>query len=73
MTIRKLQCAYLKVEYSGKRKTMKRKNIKNRGIALFMAVTLAGAVLCSCGAKDEEEEPATEINFADITNNWIWS
>lgn len=69
MTIRKFQCAYLKVEYSGKRKTMKRKNIKNRGIALFMAVTLAGAVLCSCGAKDEEEEPATEINFADITNN----
>ncbi len=48
---------------------MKKRNIQNKGIALFMAITLAAASLCSCGSKEDTEEPATEINFADITNN----
>lgn len=47
---------------------MKRKNIQNKGMALALAIMLAAASLGACGSKDDKEEPATEINFADIAN-----
>ena len=47
---------------------MKRKNIQGKGMALILAVTLA-ATLCSCGSNKDTEEPATEIDFSNITNN----
>ena len=37
-------------------------------MALILAVTLA-ATLCSCGSNKDTEEPATEIDFSNITNN----
>lgn len=52
-------------------KTMKRKDMKNKSIALTIAMTLVAASLSGCGSKDDnkQQEPATEINFSDIANN----
>ena len=48
---------------------MKRKMIRNKGIALLIVFTMAAASMTGCGNKDEaaKEEPATEIDFADLT------
>lgn len=46
---------------------MKRKNIRNKGIALLLAFTMAAASMTGCGSKEESNEPATEIDFSDLT------
>lgn len=46
---------------------MKRKNIRNKGIALLLAFTMAAASMTGCGNKEESNEPATEIDFSDLT------
>ncbi|MDE7323312.1 MAG: DUF3048 domain-containing protein [Lachnospiraceae bacterium] len=46
---------------------MKRNNLKNKGLALLLVITLAGASMSGCGEKNTE--PAPEINFNDITGN----
>lgn len=46
---------------------MKRMNVK-KGVALFMAMTLAAATMTACGSSSDNE-PATEIDFNDISNN----
>ena len=46
---------------------MKRNNVKNKGIALLLVITLAAASMSGCGEK--KTEPAPEINFNDITGN----
>ena len=47
---------------------MKRKNIRNKSIALLLVAAMAAASMTACGNKeDSAKEPATEINFADLT------
>lgn len=46
---------------------MKKTNMKNRGIALFLVIAMAAASMTGCGGK--KEEPETEINFADIAGD----
>lgn len=46
---------------------MKNRNMK-KGMALFMAVTLAVAAMTACGSSSNNDEPATEIDFNDISN-----
>lgn len=48
---------------------MKRKNMKNKGLALLLVITMAAASMTACGDKEETKEPATEINFADLTGD----
>lgn len=48
---------------------MKRKNVKNKGMALLLVIAMAAASMTGCGGKDEATEPAKEIDFADITGN----
>lgn len=59
----------IRLECAKKGESMKRKNMKNKSIALFLAVTIAAASMTGCGSKNETQEPATEVNFADITGN----
>ncbi|MBD5451117.1 MAG: DUF3048 domain-containing protein [Lachnospiraceae bacterium] len=47
---------------------MKKMNMK-KGVALLMAVTLAAATMTACGNKNNGEEPATEIDFNDVSDN----
>ena len=47
---------------------MKKMNMK-KGIALFMAVTLAATAMTACGNKNNNDEPATEIDFNDVSDN----
>ena len=42
---------------------------RNKSIALFLALTMAAASMTGCGSKDDNDEPASEINFADIAGN----
>ena len=46
---------------------MKRMNMK-KGMALFLAMTLATSAMTACGSKDDNNEPATEIDFNDVSN-----
>lgn len=46
---------------------MKRKNMKNKGIALLLVMAMAAASMTGCGNKEESKEPTTEIDFADLT------
>lgn len=46
---------------------MKRKSMKNKGMALLLVMTMAAAFMTGCGDKNETQEPTTEINFADLT------
>lgn len=46
---------------------MKRNNVKNKGLALLLVITLAAASMSGCGEKNTE--PTPEINFNDITGN----
>ncbi|MDE5823528.1 MAG: DUF3048 domain-containing protein [Lachnospiraceae bacterium] len=48
---------------------MKRKSVKNKGIALFLVMAMAAASMTGCGGKEASKEPAKEIDFADITGN----
>ena len=48
---------------------MKRRNVKNKGITLLLVIAMAAASMTGCGNKEETQEPATEINFADLTGN----
>ena len=45
---------------------MKRMNMKKKSLALFLVMTMAAASMTGCGDKKAAEEPATEVNFADI-------
>lgn len=47
---------------------MKKMNMK-KSIALLMAVTLAATAMTACGNKNNNEEPATEIDFNDVSDN----
>lgn len=47
---------------------MKKMNMK-KGMALFMAMALATAAMTACGNNSNNDEPATEIDFNDISNN----
>lgn len=46
---------------------MKKNELKKKSIALFLVMAMATASLAGCGDK-KAEEPATEINFADIAD-----
>ena len=46
---------------------MKRMNMK-KGMALFLAMALATSAMTACGNKDDNNEPATEIDFNDVSN-----
>lgn len=50
---------------------MKKMNmkVKNKSVALFLAITMAAASISGCGNKNDTQEPASEVNFADITGN----
>ena len=48
---------------------MKRINMKKKSLALFLVMTMAAASMTGCGDKKAAEEPATEVNFADIAGN----
>lgn len=48
---------------------MKRRNVRNKGITLLLVIAMAAASMTGCGNKEETQEPATEINFADLTGN----
>lgn len=49
---------------------MKKLNRKKNGAVLLLVMALAAASLSGCGDKEnKKDEPKTEINFADITNN----
>ncbi|MDE6055832.1 MAG: DUF3048 domain-containing protein, partial [Lachnospiraceae bacterium] len=48
---------------------MKRKSVKNKGIALLLVMAMAAASMTGCGGKEASKEPAKEIDFADITGN----
>lgn len=48
---------------------MKRMNMKKKSLALFLVMTMAAASMTGCGDKKAAEEPATEVNFADIAGN----
>ena len=54
-----------------KGENMKKMNraTRNKSIALFLALTMAAASMTGCGSKDDNDEPASEINFADIAGN----
>lgn len=47
---------------------MKKMNMK-KGMALFIAMTLAAATMTACGNSSNNDEPATEIDFNDISNS----
>lgn len=47
---------------------MKKMNMK-KSIALLMAVTLAATTMTACGSKNNNDEPATEIDFNDVSDN----
>ena len=47
---------------------MKKMNMK-KSIALLMAVTLAATAMTACGNKNNDDEPATEIDFNDVSDN----
>lgn len=47
---------------------MKRMNMK-KGMALFLAMALAMSAMTACGSKDNNDEPATEIDFNDMGNS----
>ena len=48
---------------------MKRINMKKKSLALFLVMAMAAASMTGCGDKKAAEEPATEVNFADIAGN----
>lgn len=48
---------------------MKRMNMNKKSLALFLVMTMAAASMTGCGDKKAAEEPATEVNFADIAGN----
>ncbi len=49
---------------------MKKLNRKRNGAVLLLVIALAAASLGGCGDKNnKKDEPKTEINFSDITNN----
>lgn len=48
---------------------MKRRNVKNKGMALLLVIAMAAASMTGCGSKEDAKEPAKEIDFADITGN----
>lgn len=48
---------------------MKRMNMKKKSLALFLVMAMAAASMTGCGDKKAAEEPATEVNFADIAGN----
>ena len=48
---------------------MKRKTLKNKGIALLLVIAMAAASMTGCGNKEEVQEPATEIDFGAITGD----
>ncbi|MBQ2257618.1 MAG: DUF3048 domain-containing protein [Lachnospiraceae bacterium] len=48
---------------------MKRMNMKKKSLALFLVMAMAAASMTGCGDKKVAEEPATEVNFADIAGN----
>lgn len=50
-----------------KGESMKKMNMKSKGIALVLVVAMAAASMTACGNKEDAKEPATEIDFADIT------
>lgn len=47
---------------------MKKMNMK-KSIALLMAVALAATAMTACGNKNNNDEPATEIDFNDVSDN----
>lgn len=47
---------------------MKKMNAK-KGVALFMAIALAAGTMTACGSSSSDKEPATEIDFNDISDN----
>ena len=47
---------------------MKKMNMK-KSIALLMAMTLAATTMTACGNKNNNDEPATEIDFNDVSDN----
>ena len=48
---------------------MKRMNMNKKSLALFLVMTMAAASMTGCGDKKVADEPATEVNFADIAGN----
>ena len=48
-----------------KGENMKKMNraTRNKSIALFLALTMASASMAGCGSKDDNDEPASEINL----------
>lgn len=46
---------------------MKKNELKKKSMALFLVIAMAASALAGCGDK-KTEEPATEINFADIAD-----
>lgn len=48
---------------------MKRMNMNKKSLALFLVMTMAAASMTGCGDKKAADEPATEVNFADIAGN----
>lgn len=46
---------------------MKKMNMK-KGMALFLAMALAMSAMTACGNKSGDDEPATEIDFNDVSN-----
>ena len=47
---------------------MKKMNMK-KGMALLMALSLATSAMTACGNKNNNDEPATEIDFNDVSDN----
>lgn len=49
---------------------MKRKSMRNKGMALLLVMAMAAASMTACGNKDGgTKEPPKEIDFSDITGN----
>lgn len=49
---------------------MKRRNVKNKGMALLLVIAMAAASMTACGdKKDDAPEPVTEIDFGNIATS----
>lgn len=49
---------------------MKRRNVKNKGMALLLVIAMAAASMTACGdKKDNAPEPVTEIDFGNIATS----
>jgi len=54
-------------KYAKKGDIMRRKNMKNKGMAFLLVVAMAAASMTGCGNKQETQEPATEFDFGGVT------